>query len=75
MIEFSPPILVHFCPFFLQIAQMGLILTRWGLILPRSPPPTPILYSAVTHPLRRYVPAQNTPTPPQNTFFPGKWAK
>ena len=36
-----------------------------GLILPRIPPPTPVLYSAVTHPLLGYVCTQNTakPTP------------
>ena len=49
---------------------MGLILPRWGLILPRIPPPTPVLYSAVTNPFRGYVRTQNTPTPPQNTPFP-----
>ena len=38
--RFFPPILEHFCPFFVQIAQMGLILSRWGLILPIIPPPT-----------------------------------
>ena len=35
MIEFPPPILEDFCPLFVQIAQKGLILPRWGLILPR----------------------------------------
>ena len=37
-------------PLLVQIAQMGLILPRWGLILPRITPgpPTPFLYSAVT---------------------------
>ena len=49
---------------------MGLILPRWVLILPRIPPPTPVLYSAVTNPFRGYVRTQNTPTPPQNTPFP-----
>ena len=46
------PTLEHFCPLLVQIAQMGLILTRWGLILPRIPPSTratPVLYSAVTN--------------------------
>ena len=63
MIEFFPPILEHFCPLFIQIAQMGLILPRWGLILPRIPFPTPILYSAVTHPFRGYTP-KSTPKHP-----------
>ena len=34
---------------------MGLILPRWGLLLPRIPPPTHVLYSAVTHPFLGYV--------------------
>ena len=33
-LNFFPPILEHFCPLFIQIAQMGLILPRWGLICP-----------------------------------------
>ena len=64
--------LEHFFPLrlFIQIAQMGLILPgwglilpRWGLILPRIPPPTPVLYSKVTHPFWGYVPTHNTPNP------------
>ena len=55
MIEFFFPnsgaLLRKFCPLSVQIAQMGLILPRWGLILPRIPPPSPLLYSAVTKPL------------------------
>ena len=50
---------------------MGLILPRWGLIFPRSPPPTPLLYSAVTDPFRGCVHSKNTPKPPQNTPVPG----
>ena len=68
-----PPIREHFCPLFIQIAQMGLILRRWNLILPRTPPPTPFLYSAVTHPIQGYVRTKNTPkgpSPPKNTPFP-----
>ena len=42
------PILENFCPLFILIAQMRLILPRWGLILPRIPPPTPIPSSSVT---------------------------
>ena len=52
MIEFPPPIIEHFCPFFVQIAQMGPNLSRWGLILPRIPRPTPVLYSGITYPFR-----------------------
>ena len=48
---------------------MGLILPRWGLILPRIPPPTPVLYSAVTDPFGGYVRTQNTPNPtPKHPF-------
>ena len=36
-------LLEHICTFFIQIAPVGLILPRWGLILPRIPPPTPLL--------------------------------
>ena len=37
--------------------------------LPRSPPPAPDLYSAVTHPFLGYVLTQTTPKPnPKNTF-------
>ena len=43
-------------PVFVQIAQMG-------LILPRIPPPAPVLYSAVTHAFQGYVRTQNTPKP------------
>ena len=59
-------------PTFLQIAQMGLILPRWGLILPAIPPPTPVLYSAITNPFQGYVHAQNTlnPTPKHPFFWP-----
>ena len=42
---------------------MGLLLPRWGLILPRIPLPTPVLYSAATQPFRGYVRTQNTPKP------------
>ena len=48
---------------------MGLILPGWVLILPRIPPPTPVLYSAVTHPWWGYVHTQNTPKPtPKHPF-------
>ena len=51
---------------------MSLILPRWGLILPRVPPPAHVLYSAVTHTFQEYVHTQKTPPiPPQNTPFPG----
>ena len=46
-----PHTLEHVCSFFVQIAQMGLImiLPSWGLILPRTPSP------AVTHPFLGFV--------------------
>ena len=53
-------ILEHFRSLFVQIAQMGLILPRWGLILLTTPPTSSLLYSAITH-----------STQPQNTPFPG----
>ena len=68
-----PPILEHFCPLFVQIAEMGLILPRWGLSLPRTPPPTPVLYSAVTNPFWGYIRTQNTTKPtPKHPF---SWPK
>ena len=68
-LNFFPPILEHFCPLFQQIAQVGLILPRWGLILLRVPLPTPILYSAVTNPFQGYIRTQNTPNPtPKHPF-------
>ena len=63
MIEFfsnSRALLLTFrtnCPICLD----GSHLPRWGLILPRIPPPTPVLYSATTHPFQGYVYTQNTP--------------
>ena len=82
-LNFFCPILGHFCPLFVQIAQMGLILHRWGswgLILPRIPPPISVLYSAVTKSFRWYV--QNELLSRQNGphlgkvgkfFFHGEW--
>ena len=64
------PILEHFCPCLVQIAQIGLNLPTWGLILPRIPPPTLILYSAITHPLLGYVHTQNIHyQTPKHPFF------
>ena len=73
MIEFFPPNARALLPTFRTNCQMpvGLILPRWGLILPRIPPQTPILYSAVTHPFRRLCVHKTPPSPPQNTPFPG----
>ena len=58
MMDFFCPILEHFCPLFAQIAQMGPGVTFCpdGVsFLPRFPPPTPVLYSAVKHSFRGYV--------------------
>ena len=63
IIQFFPPIHERCCPLFKQIAQMGLILPRWGLILPRIPPPTFVLYSAVTRPFKGYVHTLKTLNP------------
>ena len=77
MIGFPPnssQFLGHFCPLFVQIARMDLILPNWGLILPRLPPPTwqPLF---LTHPSQTpfgdtYI-HKTPPIPPQNTPFPG----
>ena len=40
-----------------------------GLILPRIPPPTPVLYSAITNPFWGYVCTLNTPNPTQKHPF------
>ena len=60
-------------PLFVQIAQMGLIWPRWGLILPRIPRATPVLYSGVANPLKvpfwGYVRTRNTPSPTQKHPF------
>ena len=85
MIELSP-ILEHFCPMLVQIAQLGLILPRWGLILPRTPPPTSVLhsavtipktsvfYTAVTNPIWQNTPSAQPKTPLFLTWT-WKWAK
>ena len=52
---------------------MVLILPLWGLTLPRIPPPTPVLYSAVTIPSWGCVLTQNTPTPTPK--HPLSWPK
>ena len=47
----------------MQITETGFILPRWGLVLPRIPPPSTVLYSAVTHTFLGYIRTQNTPHP------------
>ena len=68
MIEFFSPILGHICPLFVQIAQNGLILPRWGLNLPRLPPPTPVLYSVVTNPVLQCVYKKRPQPHPKHPF-------
>ena len=63
MIDFVFPDSKAFLPFFCTNSHMLLILPRWGLILPRIPPPTLVRYSAVTNPFLGYVRTQNTPDP------------
>ena len=60
-------ILEHFCPLFIQIAQIGLILPRWGLTLPRISPPT----QQSQIPFRDMYLHKTAPIPSQNTPFPG----
>ena len=65
------PILEHFCPHFVQIAQMGLILPRCGLCLPRVPPPT-LFFTQPSHTPFKDIYIHKTPwIPPQNTLFSG----
>ena len=71
MIEFPPPILEHFCPFLVQIAQMGLILPRMGLILPRTPLPTLFFTQQLHIPFGDMYTHKTPPTPPKNAPFPG----
>ena len=69
MILFYFSILEHFVPTFRTHCKMGLILPRWGIILPRIPPPTPVLYSAVTHLLQGQLRIRNTPNSIQKHPF------
>ena len=59
-----PPILEHFCPIFVQIARMSLILPRWGLILPRMPP-HPLFFTQQSHAPVGICTNTNTPNPTQ----------
>ena len=75
MIElFFSPILEHFCPFLVKIAQMGLILPRWGdigdLFCP-NPHPQPLSLTLQSHTPFGDMYVHRTPkSPPQNTPFP-----
>ena len=69
MIEIFFPILEHFCPLFVQIAQMDLVLPRWGLILPRIPPQILFCTLQSHSPLGGMYVNQTPRSPPQNTSF------
>ena len=58
----SPSVMIEFFWPNSRAPLMGL-LPRRGLALPRIPPPTSVLYSAVTNPFRENVSTQNTPNP------------
>ena len=59
-LTFPPQILEHVCPFFIQIAQMGLILPRWGLICPDNHP-HPLFFTQQSHTPFWDMYIQNTP--------------
>ena len=59
----SPSVMIEFFLPNSRAPLMGLIFPRWGFALPRIPPPTSVLYSAVTNPFRENVRTQNTPNP------------
>ena len=61
MIELFFPILEDFCPFFVQIAQVGLTLPRWGLILPRIPS-QPLSFTQQSHPFEDMYVHKTPPT-------------
>ena len=77
--NFLSPILDHFCPLFVQIAQMGLILRvsfcpeyhHQPLFFAQPSQTSFRLCSAVTNFFQEYVCTQTTPNPIQNTHFPG----
>ena len=65
-------------PTFVQIAQIGLILPRWCLILPSMPFPTSVLYSAVTRPFLGCTYTKKTQPHPNTLLslaWTGKWVK
>ena len=67
MILFFSPILEHFFPLFVQIAQMGLILPKWVSFFPEYHP-HPLFFTQPSHTPYRYMYLHNTPpSPPQNT--------
>ena len=52
---------------------MGLILPRWGLILPLIPTSTPVLYSAVTHSANPFGEMYVHKTPKAHPKTPFSW--
>ena len=69
MIEFFFPNSRALLPTFSTSCPDGSQPAQMGLILPKIPPPTPILYSPITLPFLGYVPTQTTPNPtPKHPF-------
>ena len=73
MIEFFPPNSRHFCPLFVQIAQMGLIFAQMGSHFAQIHSeyhPKPLFFTQHSHiPFRDTLLKQNTPKPtPKHPF-------
>ena len=65
------PNLEYFCPLFIQIAQMSLILPRWGLTFPEYHH-QPLLFIQLSQtPFGDLYVLKTPPKPPQNTQFLG----
>ena len=73
----SPPNSRERLPTFLTNCPDELILPRWGLILPRKPPTTPVLYFTVTHPFSRICTYTKHPQPHHKTplFLAWTWKR
>ena len=71
MIKFVLPNSRDFCPIFVQIAQMGIILPRWVLILPKYHHQPLFFTQQSLNPFGDMYKHETHPTPPQNTAFPG----
>ena len=63
LFNFFPQFMSAFAHFSNKLPRWVFILPRWGLILPRIPPPTFVLYSAVTRPFKGYVHTLKTLNP------------
>ena len=69
MIKFVLPNSRDFCPIFVQIAQMGIILPRWVLILPRKPLQPLFFTQPSLNLFGDMYDHETSPAPPQNTLF------